>query len=221
MTYITCPEKKRLLEIGCGTGGNLQYLFSEFQERIGLDYDAKAIKYAGQKLANTVQYLRGDANHLCFRESAVDCVAMLDVLYHKNIPDINEVLRQANRVLTPKGYLLISDGAFSFLQGRHNKAVHAARRFTRQELVSTLLQMNYRIVKASYWGIALFFLLFLKRAVFENLVPASGKNVNAYDLVKIPVVDSLLYWCVQSEQYFLKKYSFPLGASIAILAQKS
>ena len=219
LALIDEPEKKRLLEIGCGTGGNLQHLFSRFQEIIGLDYDAGALKYAGQKLANHAQLIRGDANHLCLRAGSVDCIALFDVLYHQHISDIQNVLQQIHTALTSEGYVLITDGAFTFLQGRHNTAVNAARRFTRQGLVHVLQQANYRVIKASYWGVSLFFLLLLKRRILEKCVPASGKS-SEYDLVEIPVIDPLLYWSVRSEQYMLKKWSLPFGASVAILAQK-
>ena len=47
---IENKEDKTILEVGCGTGGNLQYLFGEFGFRIGLENNNDAIYYAKKKI---------------------------------------------------------------------------------------------------------------------------------------------------------------------------
>jgi len=166
---IESKETKTILEIGCGTGGNLNYLFNEFKYRIGLEYDDDAISFAKKRCLSNTKILKGDANNLNLPDESVDCIALLDVLYHKNIKNVDNVLLQVNKTLKKAGHLLITDGAYSFLQGTHSKSVDSARRFTKKELIAKLKKENFRIIKISYWGIAIFIILFIKRVIIETL----------------------------------------------------
>lgn len=219
LNHIEKIEEKTILEIGCGTGGNLEYLFQNFKKRIGLEINEDAIKYARRKMVDNTKIIKGNANNLEMEPELVKCVALLDVLYHKNIRCVDSILLQVNKILKKGGYLLISDGAFNFLQGSHSETVDSVRRFTKKELTLKLLKSNFRIIKASYWGFSLFFILFLKRAVFERLFRKRNLN-NSTDLVTIPIIDPILYFLVNSEIIVLKKGNIPIGASVAILAQK-
>ena len=136
LNHIEKIEEKTILEIGCGAGGNLKYLFPDFQKRVGLEINETAIKYARGKMTDNTKIIRGDANDLGTVQERVNCVALLDVLYHKNIKSVNSVLVQVNKLLKKDGYLLISDGAFNFLEGSHSEYVDSARRFTIKELTS-------------------------------------------------------------------------------------
>src|SRR5262249_3224066 len=53
-----------------------------------------------------LQVIEGDAAALPFADAAVDAVTMLDVLEH--IPEPEEVLAEARRVLRPGGVLILS-----------------------------------------------------------------------------------------------------------------
>jgi ubiquinone/menaquinone biosynthesis C-methylase UbiE len=220
LDLIENKETKTILEIGCGTGGNLKYLFNEFRHIIGLEYNDEAISFAKNKLPKNTVIVKGDANCLNIRGKSVDCVAMLDVLYHKNIKNVDNVLIQVTKILKKDGYLLITDGAFNFLQGKHSKNVDSVRRFTKRELISKLKKLNYHIVKASYWGISLFFLLFIKRTILEKFFRTT-KNAEHFDFKSVPIFDDFLFFLVSNEKHILRKFSLPLGSSLCILARKT
>jgi SAM-dependent methyltransferase len=220
LTLVEKKDQKSILDIGCGTGGNLKLLFSEFLEIKGVDFDKKALLYASEKLAGNACLIQGDANSLPVLSDSVNCVALLDVLDHQNI-DVEKVLSNAHRVLKEDGYLLISDGAFNFLQGVHNKNVGAARRFTKQGIISSLKKQKFDIIKISYWGVTLFGILFIKRFIFEKFPLFKNKtDTKQFDIVSIPVIDHILFYMVTVEKYILKRFSIPIGASIALLAKK-
>jgi SAM-dependent methyltransferase len=220
LKHIPEKDKKILLEIGCGTGGNLLFLFKDFQKRTGIDFDPIALKFAAAKVKQTETLLQGDANCIPMPENSFDCIAFLDLLSHRSVQDIDQVLRRCHGILKKNGYLLISDGAFAFLQGAHSRNVNAHRRFTRKELIAYLNNAGFQIVKASYWGGLLFFLLFLKRAIVEKLFPRKQHPSSSFDLVPIPILDSLLYLSIILEIPFHLLGRLPFGASVAILAKK-
>ena len=49
LDIIGDSNQRSLLEVGCGTGGNLRFLFNNFQKLAGLDIDEGAIKLAKQE----------------------------------------------------------------------------------------------------------------------------------------------------------------------------
>ena len=85
LNNIEKTGEKTILEIGCGTGGNLIYLFQNFKKRIGLEINETAIKYARRKEIENTKIIKGNANNLDIKLKPVDCVALLVVLYHENI----------------------------------------------------------------------------------------------------------------------------------------
>lgn len=208
-----------MLEIGCGTGGNLKYLFSDFGTRTGLEFNPEAAQYARQKGENFT-VVEGDANVPPFDDAEFDCVALLDVLYHQKIKNVDALLEHVHRMLKPRGVVLVTDGAYDFLASKHSKAVESARRFTKPGLTNHLVNQGFQINKASYWGTGLFFPLFAKRVIFDRLFPSKDEQHESYDLVQVPVVDSLLYASIVAEIPLLRLMGLPFGASICALAQK-
>ena len=206
------------MEIGCGTGGNLIYLFQNFKKRIGLEINETAIKYARRKAIENTKIIKGNANNLDIKLKPVDCVALLDVLYHENIESVDSSLIQVNKLLKKDGYLLISDGAFEMLQGSHSDLLILLRD-SQKKLIEKLSNANFKIVRASYWGFSLFFLLFFKRFIIEGLFNINSSK-GSTDLVSIPIIDDLLYLSLELEKIVLKSFNLPIGASVFVLAQK-
>lgn len=218
ISLIPVAERRSVLEVGCGTGGNLKYLFDSFVKRTGLECNSSGVEFAQKKLGGQASVVPGDANNLSAIDEKFNCVAFLDVLYHQGVKDVQGTLKQACDRLDDGGYLLITDGAYGFLQGKHARQVHSARRFTKGELIELLTSLNFEVVKASYWGLLLFFLLVVKRLVVEKMTAMS--DAASTDVVTVPIVDSVLYRILTWEACLMPYLSFPFGASIAVLARK-
>jgi SAM-dependent methyltransferase len=222
---VSVPDHrgKAVLEIGCGAGGNIQHLFGDFKRRVGLESNRHALHRAREKVRPGDAILAGDANELPLLGESFDCVALIDVLYHRGIRDVDLVLEQANAVLRPGGYILISDGAYDFLAGRHNRTVESARRFTKRRLRSHLENAGFTMVKATYWGVLLFGLLSLKRVAAEPVLAlfhAAPQEPGALDLLTIPLLDPLLFASIHIELPLIRRLTLPFGASVCALGQK-
>ena len=68
---LDLPTGSRLLDLGCGTGVNLDFL-AGYGEAMGLDWDAAAARYARKRSPAPV--LRGDVTALPFPNESVDLV---------------------------------------------------------------------------------------------------------------------------------------------------
>ncbi len=219
VTLIENAETKTILEIGCGNGQNFSDLFSHFNRRVGLDTCVDAIIEARSLPIKNTQFIVGDANFLPLKNGSIHCACMLDVLYHRAIKDVDSVLIQVYNLVSDGGYLLISDGAFQCLAGHHSKTVGSARRFRVDDLKLAVQRAGFRVMKVSYWGFFLFFLLFVKRTLLEKIVAPECEALPS-DSFSFPLMSTLLYQVTNIEQYILPRWSIPLGSSIVLLAKK-
>jgi len=97
----------RVLDIGCATGGFSIAVAAATRARlVGLELAENLLGYARAKPEEkVVQWVRGDAVRLPFRDARFDR-AMMSLVLHQ-IPDREAAVREACRVLVPGGFLLI------------------------------------------------------------------------------------------------------------------
>ena len=212
-------EDKKLLEVGCGTGGNLKYLFTDFRSKYGIEIDKDALAYAKNDCKDS-KISWGDANSLKDLNMKFDIIAFLDVLYHENIKNVENVLEQAYNKLREDGYLILTEPAFKILIGNHSKTVMTKRRFKKDELEKKLLKIGFKKIKfAKYWGYLTFFILFIKRRLIEKLFPLSLNNEGT-DLMHVPIINNFFLLVAKLEMLFIRNLNLPFGNSILIVVQK-
>jgi SAM-dependent methyltransferase len=94
---------ERLLEIGCGEGGNLWHLRGLDGARFGVDYSPAKAAFARRSTGATIA--AADAARLPFGDASFDAVLIRDLLHH--LPDRARALAEARRVLKPGGRLTL------------------------------------------------------------------------------------------------------------------
>src|SRR5688572_11334644 len=72
-------HRPRILDVGCGTGGNLK-LLSQFGDAEGVDVSTDALEFCRQRGLNNVRL--GAAEELPFEDGRFDLVTALDVVEH-------------------------------------------------------------------------------------------------------------------------------------------
>lgn len=97
------PAHGRLLEVGCGEGGNLFHLGAR-PGWAGADFAAAKLRQARATLPGLL-FVCADAAWLPLRDSRFDGVLIRDLLHH--VPERVAVLRDALRVLRPGGVLAV------------------------------------------------------------------------------------------------------------------
>jgi len=111
-TYLPAGDHLRLLDLACGTGAQLLALAPEMErlEATGIDLSPEMlevgrIRLGRAGLANRARLLEGDATRLDFPDASFDAVTISFGI--RNVGDANDVLREAYRVLKPRGRFLI------------------------------------------------------------------------------------------------------------------
>jgi Methylase involved in ubiquinone/menaquinone biosynthesis len=204
----------RILDAGCGTGGNALFL-QRYGQVTGLDLAAEAIESAKVRMHR--RCLRGSVLSLPFNDASFDLVTSFDVLYHRGVTDEVAALREAWRVLRPGGRLLLRLPAYEFLRGKHDRAVHTRRRYTAHDVQSLLRRAGFIVEHCSYIN-SLLFPLALAQRLLEKAVPSLEQQQS--DMTLPPaVINQILRWPLMLEAAWLRlKGRFPVGLSIICLA---
>jgi len=111
---IDIKKIRNVLEIGCGAGITAAYLHKKYDLNIiGTDVDPDQILVAKKyhKESRELKFVESDATGLPFNEQQFDMVLSFFVMRHIN--DWGNALKEINRVLKTKGYLVFYDIAFS------------------------------------------------------------------------------------------------------------
>ncbi len=200
------------LEVGCGTGANLSTLGSAGLYGVGLDRSTYALTLVRSK--NELPLLAGDINNLPFKTKSVGLIIAMDILEH--LDDDRSGINESYRILKRNGLLILTVPAFKFLWGIQDRVTGHKRRYTKKQIVNRLKEMEFDILKSSYFNFFLFFPILLARWTirFFDLKIESENEINS------PLINLLLKTLFSLEVHFLKYFSFPFGVSILCIARK-
>jgi SAM-dependent methyltransferase len=208
----TTRRNLRILDAGCGTGGNALFL-QRYGSVVGIDAAPEAI----ERNLMREELLRGSVLSLPFADESFDLVTSFDVLYHRGVPDPTAALRETRRVLRPGGRLLLRLPAYEFLRSKHDQAVHTRQRYT-ASIVNTLLsEAGFHIERMSYINTLLFPAVLVQR-LLERARPSQEQQQSAMALPP-PLLNRLLLLPMAIEAEWLHmRGAFPFGLSIVCLA---
>lgn len=207
----------KLLDAGCGTGGMMEVLHRILPESelIGIDFSPYAVEFTKQRNIGTVN--QASVESLPFPNAFFDLVISLDVLYMQGVDEARS-LAEFYRVLKSGGSLLINLPAFEFLKGKHDLAIHTARRYRSRRVCKLLAAAGFVVETTTYWNTILFPVVALVRPlsmIFGN------KEAPRSDLKPLPIfVNKILTWLILREIQLTQYMSLPFGSSIFVIAKK-
>lgn len=207
-------ENLKVLEIGCGTGGNLVYFSKIFPKIQGVECCEKAITFAKQKTKIKMQTGKLP-DDLPFKKEKFDIIFMFDVLEH--IEEENKTLKKIHQILNEQGKLIITVPAFKLLWSNHDTRNQHYRRYTKGMLKQSLIKGGFKINYSNYFN----FLLFLPIFITRMLDKGKSKHEENNDIKNYnKITNNLLRLIMESEKYLMKYLRFPWGVSVISIAQK-
>jgi len=100
--YGKINQNTAILDIGCGTGRFTMSMSTAGNLLCALEPSIEMLRQAVEKdKSRSVQWIRGDGQHLPFRDSLFDCIYMTAVIHH--IERKRMALREFHRVLKTRG----------------------------------------------------------------------------------------------------------------------
>ncbi|OGT01258.1 MAG: type 12 methyltransferase [Gallionellales bacterium RIFCSPLOWO2_02_58_13] len=210
---LDLPPVAKILDAGCGTGGNLAML-SRYGQVHAMEMDDQARQMANAK--GFAQVLSGRLpDEVPYQQEQFDLIVLLDVLEH--VEDDRNTLRVLGSLLKPGGCLFISVPAFPFLWSMHDEVHHHKRRYFLSELKSKLENAGLEIAYTSYFNTVLFPLIFGAR----QLGKLRANKRDSGDLaMPTPFINRLLFALFSSERFVLGRWSLPFGVSAMAIARK-
>lgn len=207
---------RRLLDLGCGTGGNSS-AYTEFGSIVGVEPDSSALRFAQARLdgrsgVNPV-YCRAVGTSLPLASGSFDAVIASDVLEH--IADDRTAVAEVARVLRPGGVFIFSVPARPWLWSAHDEALWHKRRYRRAELLSLIGGGGLEMRWLTYWNAALFPVVAMYRTLRRWM--HTGDPTSDVTLPG-PTLNRILFGILAAEAAALRYVRFPVGVSLVGVA---
>jgi len=202
----------RILDAGCGTGGNLVHL-ARLGRAVGADLAPEALAFCRRR---RVPALRARLRELPFADRSFDVVTSFDVLYHAWVEDDGAAVAEMTRVLRPGGLLLVRVPALRALWGAHDEAVQSRHRYTRPELGALLGAGGLEVVRLTYAN-SLLFPLLLARRTLDRALRREGSDVS---FLPAPLEWSFRHALLAEAALVRRGIHLPIGASVVGLARR-
>jgi SAM-dependent methyltransferase len=206
----------KILDIGCGTGFNLDYLRQHgYTDVVGLDFSTNALKFCQSR--RLTQLALGDGVEPPFCSSSFDVIMALDLIEH--LEDDQSALQGLARLLKPDGSLIIFTPAFNFLWGLQDEVSHHYRRYTAPQLRRKIETSGLSIKKLTYANTFLFPLIWAGRMVLR----ARGNNIQGTSENDLHPgwSNHLLQSIFALERPLLRRVNLPFGVSLLCIAGRS
>ena len=204
----------RILEIGCGSGGDLP-LLSRYGAVWGLEPSATLASRARRGAALGVH--QADFFHHDI-DPRVNLFCLFDVLEHIEYDE--QFVKRLVDAAARDHLLLLSVPACQFLFGPHDRILHHYRRYSRRGITELLQRHGYEIVRSGYFMFLLFPLAVLSRFM-ERLKAKLGIG---HSDVNMGRVGRPLNWVftktLELEAVFGRFVQFPIGLWVVVLARR-
>lgn len=197
-------HRPRILDVGCGTGGNLNVL-AKFGDAEGVDVSDDALEFCRQR--GLVNVRQGAAEALPYENGTFDLVTALDVVEH--IDDDLAGLREFRRVLKPDGRILLFVPTFMFLWGVQDDVSHHRRRYRLPELGKVVEKAGFEIERMTYANIT----FFLPILVGRKLMTLTGLRTESENNINVTALNGVFGAIFGAERAALRYLNFPFGVS--------
>ena len=212
----------RVLDAGCGTGANLDWLqrYAQNGSVVGIDLNHDALNFC-QRRGNS-NLTQGSVTSLPFANDSFDLVTSFDVLIYPPGTNADEsALREMHRVLRPGGICFIRVAAYEWMYGDHDKATNAVRRYSLGALTRKVEEAEFDILRATYANGWLLPLAIARRLIFKPMGLDRGSEVKPFSKRLQWMNDPLRKILASEARWFKRPNSrLPFGLSAICIAQK-
>lgn len=173
------PRDRAILDAGCGTGGNLEWLarYAGGGRVAGIDLISTALEFCRER--NHARLARASATDLPFADESFDLVTSFDVLVQ--IPgdgSDEQAMREMFRVLKPGGVAFVRGAAFEWMKSGHDRALDTQRRYSLGEMREKLKRAGFEVLRETYANSLLFPVAAIRRLLLKRLgLAGEGSDV--------------------------------------------
>lgn len=212
-------QKIKILDIGCGTGSNINFL-SKFGEVYGVDNYKLAIDYCKRKGYKNIKL--SQAYKLPYPNSYFNIITMLDVLEH--IEDDKKALMEAKRVLKKDGLIVITSPALPFIWSKHDTLQGHFRRYTKSGISDLSSAVKLKIGFINHYNVLLSPLVIGVRLASKHMkffakLGEYDSKIN-FDIANKKLINKILLLIIKTEVSLVRWVDYPIGISVVAVLSK-
>jgi len=210
-TWRPKPGPLKILEVGCGTGSNLDLLKAfGTVDAIEPDDGARALAAERSGIAVKGGYL---PHGVPLEDGAYDLIVLFDVLEH--IPEDVPALSYLTAKLAPGGRVLVTVPGAPWMWSEHDVAHHHQRRYTVAQLKTVFGQAGLKPRFTTHFNTLLFPVIAAVRLAGKLL----GRKGGSDDSMPPKPVNAALTAIFGAERHLVATVPAPFGVSIAMVAE--
>lgn len=208
---LPLPKPARILEVGCGPGGNLE-LLKAFGEVRAIEPDDESRAYAAEcSGVNVDGGLLPDG--LPDLGAPFDLVAAFDVIEH--VDDDAGAVAALGDLVKPGGFLVTTVPAYAWLWSDHDAQHHHKRRYTLPAYRRLFDAAGLKVRRATYFNSVLF------PPIAAIRMARSAARIRGDDETLPPApLNGLLRRLFGAERAILRATDLPFGVSILLIAER-
>jgi SAM-dependent methyltransferase len=211
---LELPARARILEAGCGTGGNLGTLRA-YGDVVAFEPHEPAVEIARAGHPDLDIRMGSLPDDVPFGDEAFDLVAALDVLEH--IEGDEAAIKALISRVKPGGYLLLTVPTHQSLWGQHDRRLHHVRRYQVRRLRELCTGPGLEL---RYFGA--FNTLLAPLAVAARLAERIS-HVSFGNQERLPPapLNTVLAWLFGLEGGIVPRFRLPVGLSHAVIVHRT
>ncbi len=221
--FLRDESDRVILDLGCGTGGNLTWLrrYGDSASIGGLDVVEQALRFCRTRGSSNV--VLASATDLPYVDECSDIATSFDVLVQLPGEGSDQrALAEMYRVLRPGGVAFVRGAAYEWMKSPHDKALHTYRRYTLGQISQLAREAGFVVERATYANTVLFPVAAIRRLVLMRIRLAAPDS----DVKPMPRwlrwTNGLLTAAVRLEARLLSrpKVRLPFGLSTIVVLRK-
>jgi len=215
--YLPPDKGHTVVEVGCGTGGNLSRL-KEHYRAIGTEVSARAADLARAHTGCPV-FLGDGLDGLKEMTEEIDGVLLLDLLEHLHNP--LAFLKKIHGSLPQEAILIVTVPAGQWSFSEHDLAFGHLRRYSQDLLQRELQQAGFAVDYLSHFNTVLYPPAMLIRLIRKIFLPLrKGTQYKTDFWIPPPPFNKVFTSIMASERFLMRKCSLPWGMSLIAVVRK-
>ena len=212
--YLEGRAPMRILDVGCGTGGNLLQL-ARLGTATGIDLDPLCVEYCRRK---GLQASLGSMFDLQTPPGSLDLVTMFEVLDQAEPEDTGRILRGIATALRVGGLIAIRGPAMAMAGGAHDRAVNVRQRVTTADARDAFVRAGFEPLRITYMNTLLFAPIVASRRLQAIVRPG---HVASDVQPTTSMLNAVLLGVLRAEKVLLKRMDLPFGVSVFAVARRT